>query len=362
MLDDENFQLDDENCDNTLYNLYKAIQNTGRNSTWGHWDSKFVETAFSKDFLDKVREKLSDYWKNDLIQLFSERSEDSKNIYQANTLMSLFATKCCAESDKWAVGLDKGDAIQASRISTLELNGFASFITQLEESQSSAVIEVITQELQQQLDSLLITAKAPILHDILYNGTQLMKEHAAANVTSNLHIVTEAIRIGNTSESKYALELVASTGTDEAIGETVSALKALINDSEQLELKERNFCIHTLAKLDLSSACDYVLTHTNDLSSKDMREHAITLFAATFGERHRDGKLPFDCMEPTQRLEQLKNLVLTKRLNLAMTRFMRAAIHQTLGIMPNRLEAFYLNVLLQLIHRERCLFFMTFHH
>ncbi len=310
VLDDENFQLDDENCDNTLYNLYKAIQNTEKNSTWGHWDSKFVEVAFSKGFLDKVREKLADYWKNEEIQLFSERSEDSKNTYQANTLMALSAIKCCAESDKWAMGLDKGDAIQATRISTLELNGFASFITQLEGSQPSAVMEVITQELQQQLDSLLTTAKAPILHDILYNGTQLMKEHAAANITSNLHIVMQAIHIGNTSESKYALDIVASKGTDEAIDETVAALKALINDSEQLELKERNFCVHALAKLDLSSACDYVLTLTNDLSSQDMRKYAITLFAATFGGRHMDKKLSFDCMEPARRLEQLKNLLI----------------------------------------------------
>lgn len=310
VLDDENFQLDDENCDNTLYYLYKAIQNTERNSTWGHWDSRFVEVAFSKGFLEKVREKLSDYWKNEVIQLFSERSEYSKNTYQANTLMALSAIKCCSENDEWAMGLNKSDAIQATRISTLELNGFASFITQLEASQPSAVIEVITQELQQQLDSLLDTAKAPLLHDILYNGTHLMKEHAAANVISNLHIVMRAIRIGNTSESKYALDLVASKGSDEAIDETVAALKALINDSGQLELKDRNFCIHTVAKLDLSSACDYVLTLTNDLSSEDMREHAITLFVATFGERHRDGKLSFDCMEPTRRLEQLKNLVI----------------------------------------------------
>ena len=310
VLGDEDFLLDDEHCDNTLYNLYKALQSTDSNNTWGHWDSGFVEKAFSKEFLEKVSVELSNYWKSQEIQLFSERTEDSKNTYQANTLMALSATKCCAENDEWAKNLNQDDAIQATKISTLELNGFASFISQLEVSQPSAVIEVITKELQLQLNSLLDTGKAPILHDILYNGTQLMKNHAAVNVTSNIPIIMQAIRLGYTSESKYALDLVASNGTDEAINETVAVLKELINDSEQLELKERNFCVHAVAKLDLYSACDYVLSLTNDLSSSDTRENAITLFAATFGGRYMDEKLSFDCMEPARRLEQLKHLVI----------------------------------------------------
>jgi hypothetical protein len=310
VMDDENFQLDDEHCDNTLYNLYEAIKNTDSGNTWGHWNSGFVETAFSKDFLKKVREKLSDYWKSSVIQLFSERPEGSRNSFQINTLMALFATKCCAENGDWAIGLDKNDAIQATRISTLELNGFASFITQLEALHPSVVIEVIIRELQHQLDTLLNIGEAPILRDIFYHGTQLMKVHAAVNVTSNLPIVMQAIRIGNNSESKYALELVATHGTDETVDETLAVLKTLINDSEKLELTVRNYCVYAIAKLDLSSACDYVLKLSNDLSSQDMREQAIALFAVTFGEHHRDGKLSFDCIEPTRRLEQLKKLVI----------------------------------------------------
>jgi hypothetical protein len=242
--------------------------------------------------------------------LFSERTKDSKNIYEPSALMALSAIKCCSESEGWTIGLDKNEAIQATRIATLELNGFASFIAQLEASQPSAVIEVISQELQQQLDRLLDTTKAPLLNDILYSGTHLMKEHSVAIIITNLHIIMQAIRTGNTSHPKYALDLVASIGSEEAIDETVAALKVLINDSDKLELKDRNFCIHTLAKLDLSTACDYVLTFTNDLSSQEGKVSAIELFATTFGGRHMDEKLSFDFMEPRKRLVQLKDLVI----------------------------------------------------
>ena len=90
----------------------------------GPWDSKIVETVFSKEFLEALRPEMSHFWKKANVALYSERSRESKNTFTYKTLMSLTAVKCCSERLNWAENLSNDEAIKAVRISTIELNGF----------------------------------------------------------------------------------------------------------------------------------------------------------------------------------------------------------------------------------------------
>ncbi|OUS23821.1 hypothetical protein A9Q99_27730 [Gammaproteobacteria bacterium 45_16_T64] len=311
VLADGDFLLDEAGRENTLYNLHKAVQNAeGNNGSWGHWNSTFVETAFSYEFLNRVREEFSRYWRQVDIQLYSERPEGSRNSYPASNLIALSAVKCSAETPGWAKALSNEEAIRVVRISTIELNGFANFLSQIEEHHPQAVKEVIFDEVQAQVVNLLDAGNAPILHDILYHGTPNIQECAASSIVSNLATIVAAMPEGNRADIKYAFGLIVSQGSDEAVQDAVGAIQALLDGSNHVSAEERNFWILTLGELDLESACEYVLGYTNDLSTKEMRDDAISLFAALFGERHMGGQLTFDGLEPGRRLNQLQQLVI----------------------------------------------------
>ncbi|QGP51451.1 hypothetical protein PsalN5692_02934 [Piscirickettsia salmonis] len=310
VLSSNDFLLGEDTYENTLNMLYRVLQQK-KNSTekWGYWDAQFVETAFSTKFLTAVRSKLSTIWQQADNKLYSERSEESKNNCSLSSLMSLFAVKCCSGTQNWAESLSHDEAVKAIRISIIELNGFASFLSELEKTHPKAVEEVFVSETQAQIDDLEESGKAPILHNVLYYGSPFIKNCAIQAIINKLDAINRAIKQGPHSNLKYAFELVAAHGS-ENFKKTLAEVIYDHFDNTPFTTEERSPWVALLAALDIEMAYKRIMLLTSDISSKDKSKGAIALFAAVFGSYHSSKQPMLDSIEPNRRLDVLRNLVI----------------------------------------------------
>ncbi|RIW62587.1 hypothetical protein D3X24_09870 [Acinetobacter baumannii] len=304
VLSSDTFFLHEEELENTLYNVFKILRQVKHLDEWGPWDSKLIETVFSLEFLEALRSKMSIFWKNAEVALYSERSKASKNTFSYESLMSLTAVKCCSEKSNWAESLSHDEAVKAVRISTIELNGFADFLSKLEIVHPSAIEEVFTSEIHAQIEDFLELEKLPIFQDILYSKFQLVKEVALSTLMSKLDAIAGLIMKGYLSELHHIFELVASYGSTQCKEAFINLINNYL-DTSQITTDERNSGVVILASLDLDKACNRVIQFSEDRS-----ESAAALFTIVFGDRYRGKQLSFEEIEPIRRLNILKELVI----------------------------------------------------
>lgn len=310
VLSSETFLLHDEVFENTILNIYKMLrQAEGSTSAWGVWDSNLIEKVFSAEFLEALRPKMSALWRQANIALYSEREEESKNSFSGETMMSLVAVKCCSENHDWAENLTHDEAIKAVRISTIELSGFADFLSKLEVAHPKAVEEIFIYEVHAQIESFKVSGKAPVFYDVLSSGSELIKNIAIIAIMSKLYAIADAMEKGPNSDLKYIFELVAAHNSAEA----QCALINLINqylDTAQTTTEDRNSWVAILALLNLEKACERIMQFTSDVSSDDKSKSAVALFATVLGTNHRVKQLTFDDIESMRRLTILRDLLI----------------------------------------------------
>lgn len=311
VLADRNFLLDKENSDNTLHNFYNFLRQAKKNNDpWQGWDSKFIETVFSSEFLAKIQEALSHLWRKIEVQLYSERAEKSRNSYSEKSLMALLAAKFSAEAPSWAQNLTHEEAIKAVRISTLDINGFASFITQLEAHHPDAVEEVIAGEIQLQLRNILSIGDAPMLHDVLYNGTSFMQKIVVSLIIPYLPVIEAEMPAMVRQRLKCAFEIILLQGDENSHIQASVLIQEQLDLTDHLTAKDRNFWTQLLAQFDLDKACENILAFTSDISTAEVHEYAISLFAAMWGDYFTGRQTSFDSLESRRRLYFLENLVI----------------------------------------------------
>lgn len=304
VLSSDTFFLHEEELENTLYNVFEMLRQAKHLHQWGAWDSKLVETIFSIDFLEALRPKMSIFWKKADAPLYSERSKESKNTLSYESLMSLTAVKCCSEKSNWAASLSHDEAVKAVRISTIELNGFADFLSKLEIAHPLAVEEVFTSEIHAQIEDFLELEKFPIFQDIFYSSSQLVKEITLSTLMSKLDVIAELIMKGYLSDLHHVFEIVATYGSKESKEAFINLIDNYL-DAFQITTDERNSWVAILASLDLEKACNRVIQFSEDRS-----EGAVALFAIVFGDCYRGKQLSFEEIEPIRRLNILKELVI----------------------------------------------------
>lgn len=307
ILADEDHCLGDDEYKNTFYNLCKFLEQNSDNSTWGGWDSNLIERAFSKKFVDALKLRLSDYWKAADIQLFSERSKEVKNSFSYQTLMALTAVKCDSESKCWSIGLTDEQIRQAVKISTIELNKFASYLHMLTDKSPVIVEGVFTLEAQKQLEDFTELGKAPILHDALYSDYLIVKNSVIKAILTRLDIIEVGMNKGSNTDLKYVFELVAKFGEDTPKALLAEVVNRFLNNTID-SIGERNAWVARLTNLDLVKGCDRIIEFTENKCT----DGNLDLFATVFGDRHSHSmqQPTFEHLEPAQRLVILKPLII----------------------------------------------------
>src|SRR5882724_2148359 len=108
--------FDESRADNTAWNLWRAMEQSGSDSRASGWDRKFIEQQFGRDVAERLRLALQKLWRKLTPTLRSERSADKKNTIQVRWQLGLAAIYAEAEDE----------ARLAARYVPIQLNGFPS--------------------------------------------------------------------------------------------------------------------------------------------------------------------------------------------------------------------------------------------
>ncbi len=136
-----------DRAENTAWNLWGAVERSGRESRASGWDRRFIETQFGKDVADRLRETMMAAWRKDRPTLRSERPDDRKNSFLVKWQFGLAAIAAEAEDPNWAKRLTDQEAELACRYAPIELNGFPSWLEGLAIEHPEAVDRVLGEEL-----------------------------------------------------------------------------------------------------------------------------------------------------------------------------------------------------------------------
>ena len=136
-----------DRAENTAWNLWQAVERSGRESRASGWNRRFIEEQFSKAVADRLRETMMAAWRNDRPTLRSERPDGEKDTFLVRWQFGLAGIAAEAEDAKWAMRLTEQEAELASRYAPMELNGFPSWLESLAIQHPAAVDRVLGEEL-----------------------------------------------------------------------------------------------------------------------------------------------------------------------------------------------------------------------
>jgi hypothetical protein len=132
---------------NTAWNLWQAVERSGRESRASGWNRRFIEEQFGRAVADQLREIMMTVWRNDRPTLRSERSDAEKDTFLVKWQFGLAGIAAEAEDANWAKRLTEQDADLACRYAPIELSGFPSWLEGLAVEYPAVVDRVLGQEL-----------------------------------------------------------------------------------------------------------------------------------------------------------------------------------------------------------------------
>ena len=134
-------------AENTAWNLWQAVERSGRESRASGWNRRFIEEQFSKAVADRLRETMMAAWRKDLPTLRSERPDGAKDTFLVRWQFGLAGIAAEAEDAHWAKRLTEQEAVLTCRYAPLELNGFPSWLESLAIEHPAVVDRVLGEEL-----------------------------------------------------------------------------------------------------------------------------------------------------------------------------------------------------------------------
>ena len=284
--------LADDKKDNTLWNLYEWLDmNKNTNNSCCVWDAEKVREAFSEEFLQLLKLVLGEFWRKTKPTLWSEREAAYRNTYLGVWFQALMAVACEADDPDWADKLTQDEAKLATRISMLELNGFASYFPALEKAKPDAVREVIIGELTAQISLMPESCECPLLHTLNFYGTDKIKKEVADFLGKTLDDWPCEMTNQTRDALGYSSGLIADFGSDVTV-KTASSHAAHHLQKTDLTIEDKAAWLRTLMALDTADGCRHVLQATTDLEDETDAADAVLIFATVFGDRYNTGSRP----------------------------------------------------------------------
>jgi hypothetical protein len=128
-----------DRAENTAWNLWLAVERSGRESRASGWNRHFIEEQFGKAVADRLRETMMNVWRKDRPTLRSERPDGEKDTFLVKWQFGLAWIAAEAEDPNWAKRLTEQEAELVCRYAPIELNGFPSWLESLAVQHPAAV-------------------------------------------------------------------------------------------------------------------------------------------------------------------------------------------------------------------------------
>ena len=154
----------------TLSSLYRLLQGHDRKGyRGGVWHRAAVVMAFDETVAERAERVLRDLWRETEPVLWSRRTVNAKRASVPSAwILGLMGLSAEATTGGWATRLAPEEARIATVYATIEMNGFAPFITDLLQAHASVVQEVLAGELRAEFAAGGDHAHLPTLSDLAY--------------------------------------------------------------------------------------------------------------------------------------------------------------------------------------------------
>jgi len=206
-------------AENTAWNLWQAVERSGRESRASGWNRRFIEQQFSKAVADRLRETMMAAWRKDRPSLRSERPVGEKDKFLVRWQFGLAGIAAEAEDVNWAKRLTDQEAERACRYAPMEMNGFPSWLEGLAVEYPAAVDRVIGEELSLSLREVTdANAYSMSLHNINH-ASAIVAALFVSRIRAWLSEVSQVGTNSNISQSgrnlNEAIEILLKSGNDD---------------------------------------------------------------------------------------------------------------------------------------------------
>ena len=295
----------------TLFDLYWPLRATnGRWDRYDVWDKDKLTHWFGADVASRAEDAFRALWRDTRPDLWSARPAEERNRTPENWIFGLLGVSAEAATPGWTGTLSSRDAATAATYATIELNGFAPFVTDLAASHPAEVAAVIGGEATAELAMGDDHDRLPMLQDLEHADVALKRLCAPRLLTAlqrRPSVVTDDAIGRWTRHLDQVLHVLDATGDaterERIAEECVGRFKAApTGPMAPLWLKG-------LFRFDAVQGAETLIDAFEDdagTGASGIRGRAVETFAALFGD---DRSIGFDVSDPDRRARLLGRLV-----------------------------------------------------
>ena len=308
MLADPSDAFSPANLRATMRNLYQWLSaaKRGRNR-FGLWDKEALTEAFGPEVVHLAESAYREYWRITVPIVWSARPAEAKGGTPYVWIYGLQGLMAEASVSGWTAALSSAEARTAAAYATIELNGFAPFISDLAVSHPKEVESVIGGEVSAELRGGGSHGHLSTLQNLSYADSklkQLVIPRMIAELASWPHAFTEdtapkwahqlghVMRIFQSSEKERDREKIAQ--------ECVERFKADPTGPLALDW------LSGLFRFDVAQGTEALTQQLAVGDNPRNQEWVIRAFGTLFG---RDSTANFEAIEPGQRAHLLGRLI-----------------------------------------------------
>ena len=299
-----------EKLEGTIADLYSWLR--AADPSWGRynrWDKDALTQAFGPDIADRAERAFRVLWCTTPPVLWSDRPAEERNTMLVRWALGLSGISAEASTPGWTDSLSPDEARTAAAYATLELNGFAPFITDLARAHPTEVCQVIGGEVSAELDVGDEHDHLPTLQHLTHAESglkQLLIPRLLSELTSWPSAFTDETGARWVHHLDRVLRILDETSSD-ADREAIAQECASRYEAEPAGVLALGW-LRGLFRSDAVRGTQALAAELVDPNDPATRARAIDTLAALFGER--DTPLPaFETIDPPRRGHLLGQLV-----------------------------------------------------
>ena len=279
-----------EHVNGTLLDIYKWLREHKQgNFRFNNWNRERIEQAFCTEVAERAEVGLRAFWRKGPPTLWSERGASEGNTILWDWSLGLLGVSAEASHPRWEKGLTPKDARTAAAYATVEMNGFAPFLTALAESHPSEVEAVIGGEVSAELSVGDKYESLPALQNLCYpdknDADRKLQQLIVPRLIEGLASVPHTLSADNETKWPHHLDRL------------LRILAVTKNDSDRRKIACECFrrygadsdgplatiWLRGLFQSDPQRGVDALIGTLGDNSVPSDRTRAVKMFAALFG-------------------------------------------------------------------------------
>ena len=297
-----------EKLKSTIHNLYQWLRAARPNqSRYGLWDKDALVQAFGLEVVNLAETAFRALWRTAPPKLWSERPAEQRGSTPHDWIHGLQGLLVESPTPRWTASLSSAEVKTAAAYATIELNGFAPFITDLAVSHPQEVEMVIGDEVSAELSIGGYHSDLPTLQNLAYtdgNLKQLLIPRLITELKSWPKDFTEETGPNWARHLDHVLRILgnANDGADRGAIAQACAHRYEADPTGPLALN----WLRGLFQFDAVRGTEALIGQFADGNAPGTRKCAVETLAALFGGRDPIG---FEITDTGQRARLLGQLV-----------------------------------------------------